>query len=61
MRYCFIEREVGHSVGWNDVQMAMGNFETRNDERDTSAVVQLLLSVPNVFCHSHEVIGRGCR
>ena len=56
MRCCLIEREVGHSVGWNDVQMAVGNFETGNDERDTSAVVQLLLSVSNVFCDSHEVI-----
>ena len=56
MRCCLIEREVGHSDGWNDVQMAVGNFETGNDERDTSAVIQLLLSVANVFCNSHEVI-----
>lgn len=56
MRCCAIEREVGHSVGWNDVQMAVGNFETGNNERDTSAVVQLLLSVSNLFCHSHEMI-----
>ena len=55
MGCCLIEREVGHGVGWNDVQMAVGNFETGNDERDTSAVVQLLLSVPNVCCHVHEV------
>ena len=59
MRCCLIEREVGHSFGWNDVQMAVGYFETRNDERDTSAVIQLFLSVSNVFCHPHEVIGRG--
>lgn len=56
MRCCLIEREVGHRVGWNDVQMAVGNFETGNNERDASAVVQLLLGVSNVFCHSHEVI-----
>lgn len=56
MRCCLIEREVGHSVGWNDMQMTVGNFETGNDERDTSAVVQLLLSVSNVFCQSHQVI-----
>ena len=60
MGCCLIEREVGHRVGWNDVQMAVGNFETGNDECDTSAVVQLLLGVSNVFCHSHQVIRRGC-
>ena len=38
------------------MQMAVGNFETGNDERDPSAAIQLLLSVANVFCDSHEVI-----
>ncbi len=56
MRCCLIEREVGHGVGWNDVQMAVGNFETGNDERDTSAVIELLLGISNVFGNAHEVI-----
>lgn len=56
MRCCLIEREVGHGVGRNDVEVAMGNFETGDDERDTLAFVQLLLSVSNALCHSHEVI-----
>jgi len=56
MGCCLIEREVGHGVGWNDVQMAVGNFEPGDDERDTSAVVYLLLCVTNVFCYLHEVI-----
>ena len=56
MRCCLIEREVGHSLGWNDMQMAVGNLETGNDERHTTAVVEMLLCVSNVFCNLHEVI-----
>ena len=56
-----IERQVGHGVGWDDVQMAVRNFKTGNDESDTSALVELLLSLSNVFRHSHEMMrcGRG--
>ena len=58
---CLIEREVGHGVGWNDVKMAVRNFKTGNDKRDTSALVQLLLSVSDVFRYSYEMVryGRG--
>jgi len=56
-----IERQVGHGVGWNDVKMAVRNFKTGNDKPYTSALVQLLLGLSNVFRHSHEMIrcGRG--
>ena len=56
-----IEREVGHGVGWNDVQMAVRNFKTSNDKPNTSAFVQLLLSVADACRYSYEMIRCGRR
>ena len=55
MRCCLIEREVGHGVGWNDVQMAMGYFESSNDEPNPIVFIELFLRQSNPFCDNHEM------
>ncbi len=55
MVHRIFERQISHRVRWNDMKMTVGYLESGDNQPDSFACVELLLSGANFFGHKHQV------